>query len=228
MSELEQETDAALLGHSARARADGIGPASRAAEAVFYRRHVRYLYGQLEKRKDKLLALAGLTAEDLVQETFLRAFERAHTFTEVAESSLDAHGADPAYVTARTRAWLGRVASHLLADHMNRLREVSASPYLERLSVEEPEPPTPAAAARVALVSEGLSQLSERERDILHITSLYKQVGEEHGRLPNSVAQDLSRRWNTNNDNIRAIRARAMKKLKAFLTSNGVEPGRAS
>ncbi|MBL8742912.1 MAG: hypothetical protein JNK04_17505, partial [Myxococcales bacterium] len=49
MSSLETETDAALLSRVAR-RADGAASA-RAAEAVFYQRHVRFLYGVLHKKK---------------------------------------------------------------------------------------------------------------------------------------------------------------------------------
>ena len=65
--------------------------------------------------------------------------------------------------------------------------------------------------------------LHRSERDVLQVTALYKRAGEEHGRLPNAVAQDLSKRWGTTNDNIRAIRVRAMKKLKEFLFSRGAE-----
>jgi len=210
MSPLESETDVALLGRVA----DRAGSASeaRAAEGVFYQRHVRFLYGVLNKRKAELLAAAGLSAEDLVQETFMRAFERAHTFTEGPTD----RGAE--HARARTRAWLGSVATHLLADHMNRLREVSATPYLERLAVEAVDEAPPAESASVALVSEGLDRLSERERDVLRVTALYQRVGEEHGRLPNAVARDLANRWQTTNDNIRAIRVRAMRKLRDFLS----------
>jgi RNA polymerase sigma factor (sigma-70 family) len=212
---LEAETDAALLKRIA-SRAHSAAEA-RAAEAVFYRRHVRFLYGVLHKRKAELLAGAGLTAEDLVQETFMRTFERAHTFSEAPAD----RGAE--YATARTRAWLGSVATRLLADHMNRLREVSATPYLERLTVEAVDHEPENESASVARVVEGLERLTERERDILQVTALYKRAGEEHGRLPNAVAQDLSKRWGTTNDNIRAIRVRAMKKLKEFLFSQGVD-----
>lgn len=218
MNALETESDAALLQRVAnRARSP---EQARAAEGVFYQRHVRFLYGVLLKRKEHLLAAAGLNAEDLVQETFLRAFQRAHTYTEAPA------GRSAEYMTARTRAWLGSVATHLLADHMNRLREVSATPYLERLSVEDVDDAGSDESAAVALVSEGLELLSERERDVLRVTALYKQVGEEHGRLPNAVAQDLSNRWGTSNDNIRAIRVRAMKKLKEFLFAQGLKIGR--
>jgi len=213
-------TDAALLRLVADRGASAV--AAREAEAEFYRRHVRYLFGVLSRKKGPLLSMAGLSAEDLVQETFIRAFERAHTFREATErlsAEVD---------TARTRAWLGRVATHLLADHMNRLREVSATPYLERVRVDEPDEAPSSDSAGLALVTEGLEVLSEREREILRVTALYGQVGDKRGRLPNAVSRDLAARWGTTNENIRAIRLRAMKKLKEFLSSRGVETGGAS
>lgn len=217
-SALATESDAALL-----ARIAARGSEARAAESELYRRHVRFLYGVLQRRKRDLLASAGLSPEDLVQETFQRAFERAGTF-RASEEALTAERD-----MARTRAWLGRVATNLLSDHLARLREVSASPYIDRLSCDDlEEAPSSERAGKVALVAEGLEELSERERDVLRVTALYHRAGEEHGRLPNAVSQNLSTRWQTTNDNIRAIRVRAMKKLKAFLSSRGMTTGSAS
>jgi RNA polymerase sigma factor (sigma-70 family) len=217
MRTLHSDTDAALLRHVAD-RETSVEEA-RAAKAVFYERHVRYLFAVMSRKKGLLLSMAGLSAEDLVQETFMRAFERAHTFRGPPEP------VDAEHATARTRAWLGRIATHLLADHMNRLREVSATPYLETMRVEaaddEPSPEAPS----VALMSEGLESLSEREREVLTITALYGRAGEKQGRLPNAVSQDLATRLGTTNDNIRAIRVRAMKKLKSFLSSRGLMTG---
>ena len=59
------------------ARGDDEPTVAGAAQAEFYARHVRYLYGMLRRQQDKLLHLAGASAEDVVQETFHRAFERA-------------------------------------------------------------------------------------------------------------------------------------------------------
>ncbi len=127
--------------------------------------------------------------------------------------------------TARTRAWLGRVATHLLADHMNRLHEVSATPYLERVRVDEPDDEPPHEPPSLALLCEGLDSLSEREREVLRVTALYGKVGDKQARLPNAVSRDLATRWGTTNDNVRAIRVRAMRKLKSFLSLRGLTTG---
>src|SRR5689334_15462167 len=121
-------SDADLL---ARVAAQGADPrGAHEAQAEFYARHVRYLYGVLTSRRGKLLALAATSAEDLVQDTFRRAFERAHTFTSDGI-------VDPGELQRRTRAWLGRIAQNLLADALDRIREVSATPYVERVSCDE-------------------------------------------------------------------------------------------
>ena len=200
--------DAELLARVASADA---GVAHR-AQAELYARHVRYLYGAVQRHRHNLLRVAGVSAEDLVQETFHRAFERAHTFQRGDVSDDD-------HLRRRTRAWLGRIAQNLLADYIQRVREVSASPYLERLSCDGIDD-APSSSPELQLVCDGLGALSERERDVLRVTALYLRAG-EHQRLPNAVSAELAQRWGTNSENIRAIRSRALKKLKAFIEEHG-------
>ena len=202
-----EPSDADLLAAIASNASDRV--ARNEAQATFYARHVRYLYGALRQREAKLLSLAGISAEDLVQETFHRAFERAHTFQrgDVEDREHERH---------RTRAWLGRVAHNLLADQLARFREVSASPYLERVACDGIDA-EPSESRELDLVSAGLESLSEREQDVLRVTALYHRAG-EHQRLPNAVSAELAARWGTTNENIRAIRSRALKKLTEFVT----------
>jgi RNA polymerase sigma factor (sigma-70 family) len=223
---MSARSDAELLGLVARAgEAPGgrdVASEGRAAQAAFYERHVRYLYGVLARTQRGALAHAGLGAEDLVQETFERTFARAATF--------DAGGIDPRAepdrARARTRAWLGRIATNLLVDRLGRTREVSASPFLEQLtSPPVDDDPPPSEPPRVKLVAAGLEALSERERDVLAVSALHYRAG-DHQRLPNDVSADLAARWATTNENIRAIRARAMKKLREFIDSRTKSPER--
>lgn len=94
--------------------------AARAAETEFYGRHARYLYCVLVQRVRRPLALSGREVEDLVQETFFRAFARAETY-----SGGDAW--DRESQSRRSRAWLGRIAERLLADWL-----ADARPRLRR------------------------------------------------------------------------------------------------
>lgn len=199
----DEPSDAELL--SCIALREDAG-AARHAQATFYARHARYFYAVVRRQHPQLLALASMSAEDLMQETFHRAFERAHTFRPDDTADVDR-------ARRRTRAWLGRIAHNLLADAVRHLREVSASPYLERLScdgIDAESPPSP----QLEAVRAGLDRLSERERDVLRVTALYQRVGGSHGRLPNAVSAELAARWGTTNENIRAIRSRALKKLE--------------
>jgi DNA-directed RNA polymerase specialized sigma24 family protein len=73
------------------------------AWAEFFERHWSYLlrvclkcYGQ---------SVGDLGAEDLVKDTFIRAYERAATFTPAA--------GDLGLKRKRIRAWLGRIANRL-------------------------------------------------------------------------------------------------------------------
>jgi RNA polymerase sigma factor (sigma-70 family) len=183
--------------------------AARDAESEFYGRHAAYLYGILMQRMRRPLALTGREAEDLVQETFARAFERASTFSAGDAWTEDAE-------RRRSRAWLGRIAQRLLADWLKGEREVAASPWLDTQA--EPEAPPPSSRSpKLRLLREALDTLSERERDVLRVAALYFRPGEEHQRLPNEVSAELAKRWQTTNENIRAIRSRASKKLRDYL-----------
>lgn len=195
-------SDAELLAVVAgRSGADG-----RAAQAELYRRHVRYLFGVLHKQRDKLLRLAGLSAEDVVHDTFQRAFERASTFQ--ADPHLDAERA-----RRRTRAWLGRIAQNLIADAFRRFREVSASSYLDQLSAPAADDAPPSSRPDLRAIHAAMAELSEREQDILRVSALYFKA-EGRDRLPNAVSAELSERWGISNDNLRAIRKRALGKLR--------------
>ena len=200
-------SDAELLERVSQRSSDA--RAARDAEAEFYDRHARYLYGVLLQRVRRPLALSGREVEDLVQETFFRAFARANSYSAGDTWDQDSQ-------RRRSRAWLGRIAQHLLADWLADAREVSASPYLDTLAEPEAGPPS-SRSPKLRLMREALDTLTERERDVLRVAALYFRPGEEHQRLPNDVSAELARRWQTTNENLRAIRSRATKKLKQYL-----------
>jgi RNA polymerase sigma factor (sigma-70 family) len=205
----DYENDAALL---ARIALGSEEPAQvRAAQTQFYERHVRYLYGALSRQRSSVYALAQMSVEDLVQETFRRVFEKAHTYA--SEPELDSERAE-----RRTRAWMGRIAQRLLLDALEGNREVSATPYVESLCATSEDGPAPSTSPNLRLVRTALASLSEREQDVLTVTALYERAGEAHQRLPNEVAAQLASRWSTSSDNVRAIRSRALKKLRELLT----------
>lgn len=188
--------------------------AARAAEGCFYRRHVRYLYGTLKRREAALQRITGTSVEDLVQETFQRAFHYAGSYRIAPSGDLDRD-------RRQTRAWLGRIAHNLFIDSLSEVEEVSASPWIERATMEAEEE-APPSTPEVQALRKGLEELTDREQDVLRVTALYHRAGDGAQRLPNEVSAELASRWNTNNENIRAIRSRAMKKLEKFLQAAGV------
>lgn len=190
----------------------------RAAKRELYERHAAFLFAVLSRKAHRLLSLCSWAPEDLLQETFTRAFDHAGSFREEP-------GLGPTQGRQRTRAWLGRIAERLLADSLRGSREVLGVPNLE--SVADPGPPSSGSQGAL-LVREALAQLTERERDVLRVSALYMRVGETHQRLPNEVAAELGRRWDISNDNVRAIRHRALTKVKQYVQAARGTPGEES
>jgi RNA polymerase sigma factor (sigma-70 family) len=180
---------------------------ARPAKQELYQRHAGYLYTVLSRKAHRLLSACGWSPEDLLHETFARAFERAPSFHE-------APGLGPDQERRRTRAWLGRIAEHLLADSLRSLREIATSSDVEE--IPDPGPPS-SGSAGTRWVQEALDLLTERERDVLRVSAMYLRVGESHQRLPNQVAQELAARWGTTNDNVRAIRHRALNRVREYV-----------
>jgi RNA polymerase sigma factor (sigma-70 family) len=185
------------------------GPAAKDAQAALYARHVRYLNGALQRQRDRLLRLAGLSVEDVVHDTFERAFARAASFEDDATL-------DPDRARRRARAWLGRIAQNLIADAFRRHRELSASPLLDEVAGPPDGPPS--SRPDLEPILRALAQLTDREQDILRVSALYFKA-EGHGRLPNEISAELGARWGISNDNVRAIRKRALEKLRRLVTA---------
>jgi RNA polymerase sigma factor (sigma-70 family) len=200
-STIDTLDDATLLARIAAAPS-----AAQAEIEVFYARHVRYLFAVMHKQTARI-GFASHETEDLVQDTFQRAFEYARTFRPSEQD-------DPDAARRWTRAWLGKIARNLVLDALKAPREALLGPQLEAHGVDPFAPPSsrPANPRLVALQS-ALEQLSEREQDVLRVSALYYRAG-EHQRLPGEVLQELALRWQTTGENIRAIRSRALKKVQ--------------
>ncbi len=203
--------------------------AVRTAQQELYARHAGYLLRVLRGPRGRLLAHCEMGAEDLVHETFVRAFERADSYRCLNWGSVQPPSGAVGGVSAvreeeerlRTRAWLGRIAERLLADALAKRREVSGS--LDMVEFSEAAPPS-SGSSQAVLVRRALLQLDEREQDVLRITALYHRVGEKHQRLPNDVVRELAARWNISGANLRAIRKRALAKLRRNLEAAMQQP----
>lgn len=178
---------------------------AREAGAVFYRRHAPYLYDRCLKFTRG--SGGGTDAEDIVAVTFQHVYEKgARTFKATSET-------DPDRIRGHVRAWLGRIAHNLVCDayrgrpfqemQLDDDSEV-ADEHDDKTASDEPE--------RLQRLMEQV--LTDREQEILRVTSLYYDPREPDRKLPASVLDDLARHWGITRENIRQIKSRALRKLK--------------
>jgi len=197
------DTDADLLAYVAMREEDV--PAARAAMEEFSRRHRSWL--ERAVRRSNLYRLLGEgRVEDVVQETFIRVWERSQTFIPPVT---DEEGGRRA-----VRAWLGRIANRATASMLRSFDALSrADPLPELVEARDEAVDTPdSSALRVA--REELDRLPDREKDVILETLLYYKAGEQHQRLPNAASQALAERWSTTTENIRQVRSRTFAGLK--------------
>jgi RNA polymerase sigma factor (sigma-70 family) len=201
------ENDADLLGYMGMRECE---LEARDAFAELYKRHAEWLYNVLLKRRMTRLVGGEEGAQDVLQITFILAFKKAHTFDAGNEG-------DPVSYRRRVRAWLGTIANNVTcnilrgSDALN--RAIVDPNILDGVLERQPEGQSP----KADLIRDVLETFSEREKDIILETTLYYKAGEGHQRLPNEASRELSRRWNTTTENIRAIRSRALRKIKAAI-----------
>lgn len=182
------------------------------AFAQFHKRHVRYLYAVSLEAYAHDIGHDGV--EDLVQETFWRAFKKAATFTPLGTDDDEA-------ATRRVRAWLGKIAFRLVltavrrqnrrvklvTDVDGRIESCPDEHTVRRELTEEEE-----------LVRHGLADaLNKRERDVLRSFASYYDPESEHQYPPVGVIAELCERFATTEENIRQIRRRALKKLRNYI-----------
>ena len=210
-------SDAVLLTLMAQRHTDAA--TAQMAWEEFYYRHRQYLYNVV----CKVRIVNASDRYDLVQETFLRVFEKAHTFQE--EDSTDS-----AQGRIRVLAWMGRIAQRLFQDMLRKygclrlLGDMGAAiqddAQAQPQAVESDEPPSPALQA----VLQAIESLSAREQEIIRVTWQYYTPGQQQQRLPHDVVAQLARDFKTNPENIRKIRERALHKIKAMLLSSPHSP----
>ncbi len=216
--DLSHKTDGELLALVAQRKHNA--SVADAAFKVFYERHVHHVFYFCKSRfTNPALASTDLeeSITDLVQETFLRVFEKAHTFvgdvSDAAASACEAHH-------KQTRAWLYRIAENLFKDNLRRNISLNA----ERFSEDEEAQLVDASSVanelsdvslpdsiRMRLVKVVLRLLPEREQDILRVIYQWYEPGKK---LPSSVIDDLTAQHQTTRENIRKILSRARKKIE--------------
>lgn len=185
---------------------------AQAACGEFYERHKAYLFAVILRSHGKSLGREGVS--DMTTETFMRVFERAETYKPSGSSDVDVQ-------RRNVLAWVGAIANNLCLDHFRHpdTRLVLVDEWADdtepthREEVEE----CFHLSDELRLIHEAMDTLTAREQEVLRVTMAYWKTDGSQQRLPNDVAEDLARSWETTSANIRKIRERAMKKVREFV-----------
>lgn len=194
---------------------------AKAAFTAFFERHREYLYHACRSRFEPGMD-GDQGASDLVQDTFIRAYERAETFD--VDGSLTAEE-----VRLCVRAWLGKIAENLFLSYHKANADKLLLPDEEwqkldgqpsKAEVEDPEQ----WSADRRLLEKALDTLNEKERIVVNFTYSYHRPGEEHQRLPNRVCEEIADMIGTKRSSLRKIRQRALEKIQEYFAEHRPHP----
>lgn len=186
---------------------------ARAAYGEFYARHKRYMFVVCCNAFGEDIGSA--TVEDIVQETFWRAFEKIESFD--TEGSGDNDG-----LRRRIRAWLGRIAYRLFLSHARteKQRFSLVTGQDDRVAQCEARPSTfPKLTQEENLVQRAMGEvLTQSERTVLESFASHYDPECKYNKSPPGVVDGLCDQLETTAENVRQIRKRAIKKLREFVT----------
>jgi RNA polymerase sigma factor (sigma-70 family) len=205
--EIEKESDADLLVLMS------IREDKQSADAahVFYRRHVEALFSRIRSTFGRQLTVQ--VVEELVVDTFQRAWERAGRFTP--------QHADPAVQRLQVVAWLNRIANRIFLDEVRRRAGTPVQPFPEDFPEpadrETPAPDESLQRSRARIAREVLDGLDELERTVLIETARWMDIDTGKSRMPKGVAKELADRLGISTMNLRQIRRRVFDKFEMRL-----------
>jgi len=178
----------------------------------FYNRHQGYVFRIACKLANGLFD--DDEKLDLVQETFIRSYEKAHTFKGRALN-------DATQERRWARAWLGKIANNLLIDKMRKKKGVLLLSYDDESVKREAELKRAVASLPRSLeqriVQDALEQLTEKEQRILRLAALNYSPGAKELRIPDTDLDELATTYNVSKDSIRQTKKRAKEKVKNYL-----------
>jgi len=188
---------------------------AKAAFAAFYERHESFVYKACRRRLSGFIDEA--TTEDLVDDTFIRVYERAGKFRP-SESS------DPDQRRGRVRAWLITIATRLLYSSFRAKKGAREAHLTDEewaqldeatcggVSVE-PEP------LEHRLVREAFEQLNDKQKLVVEATldSFKVEPGRKQQRLSNEDSKALAGKLGITPEDVRQTRKRAYKKIREYV-----------
>lgn len=177
------------MSDAGRPRADEAGELWQAGQEEFVQAHLKRIYVLIYR-----LVGNATDAQDLTQEVFIKALQRQEQLRDLEKAA----------------NWLSRIATNTALDHLRR-RSRRAEADLEGLSGPLPAPGEESPedlllrAERAALLEEGLSRLTPRERAALVLRDLED--------LP---AEEVARRLNCGKATVRSHIANARIKFRRY------------
>lgn len=214
---LASEPDDGLLTFMALKEADP--QVAEDACVELHRRHARLFAGWCSKSRFETF---GASAEDWVSETFVRALDRASSFS--CDASLPAETK-----TKLVQGWLFSILEHLFLDRCRqearekRLRDADVDgEWLENLPgpVEAEDSGDIVPTGRKALVVRFIEGLNENDRKLLLITGQYYDVNLKRVEIPRNVREAVYSELGVTEGSLRVRRNRLLNRLKHFILEN--------
>ena len=185
----------------------------------FYERHGGYLYGVCKRAFT--IVVGEHRIEDIVQDTLLKAFQKAATFQ--SETNLDAESQ-----CRLVRAWLGRICENIVRDYFRGQPQVDFVDD-DVLEAHKAAGSSPAEfgdeadcpmVTRLQMIEDALETLTETEQEVLRTTAMWYKPGQKAQKLPHSVMTELATSLKTNPVNVRKIRERGISKVRSYIESH--------
>ncbi len=187
---------------------------------ILYRRHSPLLLGWCEQ---KMANLFGDTAEDFVNATFKKAFDRAETFR-------CSPGASPEEQEKRVRGWLFRILENLVKDAFKaerrerefRTGQVAVPELPEKedftFPVEEADQDPPIPSQRIVLVREFLdNEISSDDRDLLQLTERFFDFDKGESAIDADLIKAVCQKMNLTPSGLRSRRNRLVERLRQYV-----------
>lgn len=189
----------------------------------FYNRHRQYLKARLCKAARGWLDEDGVS--DLVQDTFLRVYEKAHTYKG---KGLQDELEERKFV----RAWLNTTAINLLRDWLRTRKGLRFENFDDEKVVWEAENKLRLAryarfhqSPETELIHRAFDCLSEREQAVLRIYGQFASPDDQQLTIPDAELEDLARNLDTSKENIRQIKKRARDKIEKYVELHSQQKG---
>lgn len=220
---MEAETDGALLYYMSCHGSDGDVAVSDAAGREFHRRHMQALFARCRRICHQMGEPESM-AEDLALVTLQKAIASHAQFVD--------GGGSPSAEAARTRAWLGQIARHMLVDkyrNPNRpgpLTGIQDAIPFDDYSAEEfaalhaDGKRLPRDQETIRLAAEALDTLDARTRQVVMFTTLQRRRSPKGSYVYRGTATAFADKLGTTPVNVRRIYGVGVRAIAAYVAAH--------